>query len=112
MWISRSAPFLLFDEEQPNPVRLASSKATAMQIFIAPFLPQDSPGFMSCVSRFPLYCPHLIEQILAESVLSCDVAEDGRIVYSNGSVIYQIDSATSKPREICRGRKIEQVRWV
>jgi hypothetical protein len=51
------------------------------------------------------------ERVLATAVLAFDVTEHGRIVYSNGSVVYEMGTdGTSK--EVCRGKMIEQVRWV
>ena len=72
----------------------------------------DARSLVPKTWRLTRRTPDGVEETLAESVLSYDVTDDGRIVYSNGSVIYQLDGPGAKPREICRGRMIEQVRWI
>jgi hypothetical protein len=49
------------------------------------------------------------EQSLARHVLSFDLAEDGSIIYSNGSTIYQIGADGKSSGAICTGKMIEHV---
>ena len=67
------------------------------------------------------------EQVLAQGVVAFDVAADGRVVYTNGSRVFQLDpaggpsaasgksaaaAATPEPRELTRGNLIERVAFV
>src|SRR6185503_5267171 len=47
-------------------------------------------------------------QVLASGVLSFDVADDGAVVYTNGSAVYLIDAAGMRTR-LCVDAGIEQV---
>jgi hypothetical protein len=48
------------------------------------------------------------EQVLARGVLAYDIADDGSIVYTNGSAVYHL-AADLQPLELCRGKMIEHL---
>ena len=48
------------------------------------------------------------ETVLAKGVLSYDVADDGSIVYTNGSAVYH-RAPDGTVTELCRGKMIEHV---
>lgn len=47
------------------------------------------------------------ETVIANGVAAFDLGADGRLVYSNGSVIFELQNGT--PTELCRGRLISQI---
>jgi hypothetical protein len=48
------------------------------------------------------------EQVLARGVLSFDVNADGRVVFTNGTGVFQLD-AGGTPRRLCQGTMIRHV---
>lgn len=48
------------------------------------------------------------EEVLARGVFSFDLADDGSIVYTNGSAVFHLNRGGGS-RELCRGRLVEQV---
>ena len=51
------------------------------------------------------------EEVLARGVLSFDLADDGTIVYTNGSAVFRL-STDGKSEQLCTGRLIEHVSTV
>ena len=69
----------------------------------------EAPSLVPLSWQLVRQAPGGRKEVLAKGVLSFDIAEDGSLLYSNGSAIHRIAPGGGQAERILVGRMIEQV---